>query len=343
MFLKQCNIVILTEPAWMPDTATHTPHKEGSPEIILAFLNYNTADECLRALAAVPAATHDINTHTVVIDNGSTDDSIQRLKGFDASLDILALSENKGFAGAFNAFFTRYKAPWYMLLNSDIILPPDSVHAFYNAAKDIPDIGLAAPAFYREDGSAQTSYSPFPSLSGELINRSLFQKLNAPSVSTSEPAEVDSVIGATMLVPHSTLDSVGGMDERFFFFFEETDWCKRIWDHGLKVIHVPTVNVIHLQGKAANQTPFRARIEFHYSRMIYFQKHDGASAARVLRAGMTLRSFISATANGILTLLTLGLWKKPRSRFLFYIKLFFWYCIGCPTSWGLRSSKTHSS
>ena len=139
-----------------------------------------------------------------------------------------------------------------------------------------------------------------------------------------------------MLVSRGTVDKVGGMDERFFFFLEETDWCKRINESGLKVIHLPKIKVVHLQGKTANKAPVRARIEFHKSRLLFFEKHYGKSAAIILRFGTVFRLIINFVAQLLMTVFTIGLIKKTRLRTILYAGLIGWYFTGCPINKGLN-------
>jgi len=337
-------------------------------EITLAFLNYNTADDLLKALASVEKAVAGVSARIVVIDNGSTDDSVARIKSFGKEIEIIALPNNAGFAAAFNRIFSYVITPYYLLLNSDIILKPGCVKKMLDEFKAFPNAGLAGVALERENGSLQSSYGVYPNLASELINRSLWQKLkrrtdistssistssmtggretdiSTSSISTSSISTssmtgvafpVDCVVGAVMLVSRETVDKVGGMDERFFFFLEETDWCKRINESGLKVIHLPEIKVVHLQGKAANKAPVRARIEFHKSRLLFFEKHYGNFSAFILRIGTVFRLIINFVAQLFMTIFTIGFIKKTRLRTVLYAGLLVWYFSGCPSSKGL--------
>ena len=306
-------------------------------EITLAFLNYNTADELLQALDSVEEAIEGVVARVVVIDNGSTDDSVARIKSSGKEIEIIALPNNAGFAAAFNRIFSYIVTPYYLLLNSDIILKPGCVKKMVDEFKAFPNAGLAGVALERENGSLQSSYGVYPSLASELINRSLWQKMKVSRTSKCEPSAfpVDCVVGAVMLVPRETIDKVGGMDERFFFFLEETDWCKRINESGLKVIHLPEIKVVHLQGKSANKAPVRARIEFHKSRLSFFEKHYGNFPAFILRIGTVFRLIINFAAQLVMTIFTLGLIKKTRLRTVLYAGLLVWYFSGCPSSKGL--------
>ena len=323
-------------------------------EITLAFLNYNTADDLLKALASVEEAIVGVSARIVVIDNGSTDDSVAEIKAFGKEIEIIALPNNAGFAAAFNRIFSYVITPYYLLLNSDIILKTGCVKKMVDEFKAFPNAGLAGVALERENGSLQSSYGVYPNLASELINRTLWQKLKQKTdistssmtgglrtdISTSSMTgaafHVDCVVGAVMLVSRETVDTIGGMDERFFFFLEETDWCKRINESGLKVIHLPEIKVVHLQGKTANKAPVRARIEFHKSRLLFFEKHYGKSVAIILRLGTVFRLIINFVAQLFMTIFTIGLIKKTRLRTILYAGLIGWYFTGCPAEKGLN-------
>jgi len=274
---------------------------DAQSKITLAFLNYNTPDVLIRALESVPAACADIDYHLTVIDNCSTDDSLEKLKNYNSELDVLPLKKNLGFAAGFNKIFNHVNTPFYFLLNSDII---------------------------------------FPALLSELTNRSLFQKIYAKRIEKQNAQStflVDCIIGAAMIVPRATFDKIGGMDERFFFFLEETDWCKRIKDTGLDVLHFPDIKVIHLQGKSANKVPVKARIEFHRSRLLYFKKHHGKFAAAVLWLGSLIRLIINFSVMLFLTIITLGKKEKFKNKMKLYAGVLAWYLRGCPRNYGLKN------
>ena len=336
-------------------------NNSNNSEITIAFLNYNTPDDLIRAIDSVPAAAVGVDYHITVIDNCSTDDSVKKLRKYNTELDILVLENNLGFAAGFNKIFSYINTPYYFLLNSDIILSNNCVGNALIKMKENVNIGIAGVALIREDGTSQSSFGKFPSLASELINRSLWQKIYAKKffnhklpkhargtritgydnllTDISEIRDflsVDSVIGAAMILPRSTFEKVGGMDEDYFFFLEETDWCKRIQDAGMSVAHFPDIKVIHLQGKSANKVPIKARIEFHRSRLHYFKKHHGIIASLVLWIGCFLRLIINFTAMLLITIFTLGKSEKNKNKMKLYGSILIWYLHACPQGWGLR-------
>ncbi|NLF38502.1 glycosyltransferase family 2 protein [bacterium] len=314
--------------------------------VTIGLLNYNTAGETEQALRTLPAAAGGVDARIVVIDNASSDDSLARLAAWQKQagpggafpvFDLIALPANLGFAGAFNRLFTYAISEFYLLLNSDILLPPGSVAEMIDSMRQRPRAGLAGVALRREDGSAQSSFGAYPTLASELLNRSLYQKMAmAQARGAREPFAVECIVGAVMLVRREAYEQVGGLDERFFFFLEETDWCKRMTMTGWLVLHLPGIEVVHLQGRAANRRPVRARIEFHRSRIIYFMKHHGPVSTFVLIAGTAVRLMVNMLAQLVLTLVTLGLWRTARHRLIMYATLLAWYFCGRPDGWGLR-------
>lgn len=306
-----------------------------STHLVLAFLNYNTTSELLQALSAVPAALDGLSARVVVIDNASRDNPAALVRQHFPNVEWIQNDANLGFAAAFNRLFALIDADWYLLLNSDIILPPGSVRAMLTTAEQCDNLGLAGMALVREDGSPQSSYGQFPTLASELLNRSLWRRLSQPGARSDAPFDVECVVGAVMLVPRRTIERTHGLDARYYFFMEETDWCRRIRAAGLRVMHFPHIRVTHLQGRSANQAPLRARVEFHRSRLLYFRIHHGTFAAAVLYAGTILRLLFNTLTHALLVLLTVGCVKKFRRKCSMYAGLLAWYLLGCPHSWGL--------
>ena len=302
--------------------------------VTLAFLNYNTTNDLIHALKSVKMAAKDINVNVVVIDNGSTDNSVEILKKEFPKLKIIELKQNFGFAKGFNHIF-NFEADYYFLLNSDIVLEPDSISKILAIIKKDEKIGLAGVKMLRQDGSEQFSYGKMPNLISELTNRSCYQKLNKKN-KTDDYFEVESILGAVMIVPKITLQKVGPMDPRYFFFFEETDWCYRIRKAGLKVVHIPNVSVVHIQGVSANKVPIESRIEFHRSRKLFFKTHYGKISEYILNFGIVIRLIINSFSYLLLNVVTLALIPKFKNKFILYINVFAWYCLGCSENMGMH-------
>ena len=130
-------------------------------------------------------------------------------------------------------------------------------------------------------------------------------------------------------------DALGGLDERFFFFFEETDFCRQVRGKKLRVMHLPQVRVWHGQGQTARQVSVAARVEYWRSRYIYFTKNNGLAARMILVCGLLLRLLFDSVAAGLCVLLTLGRSERWRNRWRVCSALIVWHLRGRPREAGL--------
>lgn len=301
----------------------------------LIFINWRTPD---LTLAAVRSARERVaeaeGLQVIVVDNGSGDGSVDRLRRGLGDAEIVDLPENRGFAAAVNAGLQRARAPFSLILNSDIEFDNDAVAVLTEALEQDPKAALACPKLLRPDGTIQAAAVPEPRLFWELTNRSLARR--TIRLHESRPTPVASVVGPCMAVHMERLQHVGGLDERFFFFFEETDWCRRMRQAGFRLLYVPQASVVHLQGESANRRPIRARVQFYQSRYKYFRKHGGPVAVGVLYAGLMLRLTVSVLSQALLSVLTCGR-RRHRDKCVVYAVLWYWHVLGCRPRWGFEN------
>jgi GT2 family glycosyltransferase len=192
------------------------------------------------------------------------------------------------------------------------------------------DCGIAGAQLLNPDGSRQNSIANFPTLATELLNKSLLRRLFPKKFPGKEqnfagPVEVESVIGAFMLIRGETWRALGGLDERYFFFFEETDFCLSALKKGWKTYHLPQVKVFHEQGGSARRVPAAARIEYWRSRYAYFAKNHSARACAVLRAGLRSRLLAKGLWAGMLMLLTVRRCSRTREAWEINVALRRWH------------------
>jgi GT2 family glycosyltransferase len=207
-----------------------------------------------------------------------------------------------------------------------------------------PEVGVAGGQLLNSDGSRQNSIANFPSLTTELFNKNLLRWLFPKRFPGKErdylkPIEVDSVIGACMMVRRDVLEQVGSFDEDYFLFLEETDWCYRIKRKGWKVFHVPQAEIIHFQGKSAENEMAKAKIEYYHSRYLFFKKHRGLFQWILLPIGLNMKLWVEFISMMIGCLLTFFTIKKWRRKFSIYATLLKWHLKFCPAGMGLRLTK----
>jgi hypothetical protein len=250
------------------------------------------------------------------------------------------MERNVGFARGANLGAHEARGEFFLLLNSDARLQPDALRLAVEWMRANPGCGIAGAQLFYPDGKKQNSIANFPSLATELLNKFALRALwpdrfPGKEQEYREPLEVESVVGAFFLVRREVWEKLVGMDERFFFFLEETDFCLRARQAGFRTMHLPQVRVWHGQGQTAKQDLSAARIEYWRSRYAYFAKHHSLAACIVLRVGLVVRLIVDSIFSGLVTALTLGEAGRWREKFAVHRMLFFWHLRGRPDGVGL--------
>jgi GT2 family glycosyltransferase len=309
-------------------------------DLSIVIVTRNTCALLCAALRSVFESRDALTKRIIVVDNGSTDDTALVVQREFPTVKLVCAPRNLGFSRANNLGAKEAEGEWLLLLNSDARLKPDALVVAVDWMRQHADCGVCGGQLLDPDGTPQNSIANAPSLATELLNKSLLRRIfprRFPGKENRrrEPIEVESIIGAFMLIRREVWDALGGLDERYFFFLEETDFCVRARQNGWKVYHLPQVEIWHEQGRSAAQTPLAARIEYWRSRYLYFQKHHGRVARGVLQAGLGLRLLVDWLVNGLLTVLTLGRSVRCRERWLICAALWRWHLSGRPDTMGL--------
>jgi GT2 family glycosyltransferase len=257
------------------------------------------------------------------------------------SAHLVENERNFGFAKAANQGLEKASGRYVVLLNPDTQVRNGTFERLVSFMDAHPDVGVAGGQLLNADGSRQNSIANFPSLVTELLNKSLLRwlfprRFPGKERNYSEPVEVNSVIGACMMVRREALDQVGLLDEDYFLFLEETDWCYRMRKVGWKIYHVPEAEVLHFQGKSAETDKKRARVEYFRSRYHFFKKNRGVVQWAILLTGLLIRlggELLAMTAASLVTFFTIKSWRK---KLAIYTYLFWWHLKLCPEEMGLR-------
>jgi GT2 family glycosyltransferase len=309
-------------------------------DVSVILLTRNTCRQTREAIESVLASSGASGKEIRVIDNGSTDETSTVLPAAFPEIHYQRLERNVGFARGVNRAAREARGEFFLLLNSDARPAPDALCLAVEWMRANPGCGVAGAQLFHEDGRKQNSIANFPSLATELLNKFLLRALwpkrfPGKEQEYREPVEVESVIGAFFLVRREVWEKLGGMDERFFFFLEETDFCFRGKQAGFTTMHLPHVHVWHGQGQTAKQNLAAARIEYWRSRYAYFAKHRGLAVRMVLRCGLLLRLIVDSVVSGLLTLATLGQSRRWKDKFAAHRAILLWHLRGCPEGIGL--------
>jgi GT2 family glycosyltransferase len=322
----------------MTDGSNH--ETTANRDLSVIIVNRNTADLLVKCIDHVFNSELEQRPEVIVVDNGSEDGSIARVRSEYPEVLVMEAGRNLGFASANNRALGGAKGRYLLLVNTDAMLHRDCAGGLMRLMEKDPEIGMAGPQLFNEDGTRQTSYEAVPTIATETLNRSLLKRLfpgrfpgKARVLSGPEP--VEALIGAVMMIRREALDQLGGFDEDYFFFLEETDLAVRMRKGGWKVIHCPVAGAVHLQGATAKTYQAAARIEFYRSRYLFFNKHYGSTASRMLKAAMAANLTLNVLALGSVTLLSLGKAQRVRSKFKVRAELWKWHLQGCPAGPGL--------
>ena len=310
-------------------------------DLSIIIVNWNTKEFLLSCVRSVFENEQRINWEVIIVDNGSQDGSECEVKKAFPLVHLIQNEKNMGFAKAVNQGLQRASGRYILLLNPDTQMKGGAIGRLVSFMNSHLDTGVAGAQLLSSNGSKQNSIANFPSLATELLNKSLLRWLSPKKFPGkeriySEPINVDSVIGACMMVRREAMEQVGLLDEDYFLFLEETDWCYRMKRAGWKIYHVPDAEVYHFQGKSAEKEKKRARVEYFRSRYHFFKKNRGNFQWFILLVGLLIRlgfELLSMTAASLVTFFAIKGWRK---KLAIYTYLFWWHLRFCPEGMGLR-------
>jgi len=282
-----------------------------------------------------------MSQEVIVVDNGSHDGSGSEMKKAFPWAHLIQNEKNLGFAGAVNQGLQKASGRYVLLLNPDTRVKNGAIERLISFMDAHSNAGISGAQLLNSNGSRQNSIANFPSLATELLNKSLLRWLSPERFPGkeriySEPAEVDSVIGACMMVRRDAWGQVGLLDEDYFLFLEETDWCYRMKRAGWKIYHVPDAEVYHFQGKSAEKEKKRARVEYFRSRYRFFKKNRGDLQWFILLVGLLIRLAFELLSMTVASLVTFFAVKGWRRKLAIYAYLFLWHVRFCPDGMGLK-------
>jgi hypothetical protein len=304
-------------------------HSDNKIDISIIIVNWNTKDLLKNCLNSIYQTIHDLNFEVIIVDNASADGSIEMLEREFTSVIRISNKENKGFGAANNQAFAEMKGKYALLLNTDTVLTSEAVKKIWNFCEVNEKAAIVCGQLLNADGSKQNSVASFPSLLTLAANTSLLELLfpgRYPSkrYKHTSPIEVDSAIGACMMIRKNALDEAGFFDERYFFFFEETDLAYTMRLKGWKIYQVPDALIYHLQGQSIGHN-INSRIEFYRSRYQFLRKWHNPFYCYLATGIIFLRLLANGFSNFIIVVLTLGLNKKLRYKLTMYSKLIHWH------------------
>lgn len=285
------------------------------PSLAIVIVSYNTRDllrDCLESIMRTPAQC---DMRVWVVDNASSDDSVAMVRAEFPTARLIVSSRNGGFAYGNNLALREIltQPPDYiMLLNSDTIVPPGTLDHLIAYMGTHPDVGACGPKLVLADGTLdlacrrafptpEVAFYRMTGLARLFPRHPRFARYNMTYLDENLETEVDSVVGACMLVRGGVVAEVGLLDESYFMYGEDLDWAFRIKQYGWRIMYVPSAMVHHYKRASSSQRPIQAIRWFYDAMRIFHRKHFAATTPALFNAiietGITLKEFLSLGSN----------------------------------------------
>ena len=252
-------------------------------DVSVIIVNWNTKKLLRDCLTSVYEQTMNIDYEVIVVDNGSTDGSTEMIKHNFPQVSLIQNKENRGFAAANNQAIATARGRYVLLLNSDTVVLDKAIEKTLAFADAHTEAGAVGCRVLNPNSTVQTTCFMFPSLLNMLLSSTYLYKLFPKNRFfgreqmtwwlRNDVREVDVVTGCFILVRREAIEQVGTMDESFFMYGEETDWCYRLKKNGWKVMFTPVGQIIHFGGQSAAKIPVAMIIQLRLSILRFIKKH----------------------------------------------------------------------
>jgi N-acetylglucosaminyl-diphospho-decaprenol L-rhamnosyltransferase len=264
-------------------------------ELSVIIVNWNVLDLLRVCIRSVEEGWHEdpAALEILVVDNASNDGSAAMVRSEFPRVNLIENHTNTGFTAGNNQAIERATGRYILLLNPDTEILGDALHVMLRCLRQGADVGALGPKLLNPDGAVQSSRRRFPTLATAILESTALQQwwrnnavlhryyvLDQPDDAVQD---VDWVVGACLLARRESFTKVGLLDETFFMYSEEMDWCYRLKKAGQRVVFLPDARVVHHGGQSSRQVVAAQHIHFQRSKIYFFRKHHGLIFAEVLR------------------------------------------------------------
>ncbi len=257
-------------------------------DLSVIIVNYNVRQFLENTLTSLLRAMEGVEGEVFVVDNASDDGSVEMVKTKFPRVCLIQNRENVGFARANNLALKRATGKHLLLINPDTIVQEDTIKVMLKFFRETHDAGLAGCKILNPDGTFQlpcrrsfptpwVAFTKIFGLSALFPKSKLFGKYNLTYLSPDETYDVDAVSGSFMMITRNAYERVGGLDETFFMYGEDLDWCYRIAQSGFKVYYVHSTQIIHFKGESTRRSDLDEIRMFYSAMQLFVEKHFGTS------------------------------------------------------------------
>jgi GT2 family glycosyltransferase len=266
------------------------------PDLSIIIINFNCRDDILKCLISLQSVSHELSVEIIIVDNGSTDDSCVVIEKSYPAVQVIRTGQNLGFAAGCNVGIQAATGRHVMLLNPDTEVLPGALPQLLEALDAHPQWGAVGPCMLNSQDRPYPAARRFPTpfflfcectrLIYLLPHSKFFARYFYGDRDLMALDDVDQIEGSALVISGAALKKIGGLDERFFLFFEEVDWCYRLKQAGFENHIVPLARIRHHQAKSMSRFYRQARQANAASAMHFFRKHHGDRGYRSIRRWM---------------------------------------------------------
>lgn len=270
------------------------------PDLSIVIVNWNTREHLAQALRSIRDAGCAARVEVIVVDNGSRDGSPEMVSEHFPRVMLIASNYNAGFAVGNNRGTAFARGRYVLLLNPDTVVHPCACDGLVAAMECHPDAAAVGPLVLNTDGSVQYSARTFPTLRAALFRlfpwHPAVRRYLLADWDHAIAREVDWASGAAICLRREAIEQVGALDERFYMYCEDMDWCYRARQVGWSIWYDPRATITHLRGAASDQRPARMVLAFHRSMRQFYWKHYARGVPWPLRWAPAVGIWLRAAA-----------------------------------------------
>jgi len=266
-----------------------TPNPQSLSIIIVSW---NVRDLLRACLASIADGRGDLSLDVIVVDSGSADGTPAMVRDDFPWVTLIARPDNVGFPRGNNIGIRQARGEKILLLNPDTEVAGDALATMVNFLESHPDVGVVGPQLRYPEGAIQSSRRRFPTVATAFWESTWLEPWaprpvldgyyvrDRPDDATQD---VDWVMGAALMTRREVIEQVGLLDEAYFMYSEELDWCYRIKQEGWRVVYLPEAQIVHHEGKSSEQAVTARHVNFQRAKLRYFRKYHGRAVATLLR------------------------------------------------------------
>lgn len=259
-------------------------------ELTIVIVHYNTPDYLERCLQSIEAETRQVEWRVVLVDNASREQHFSPLMQRHPRLECLLNPVNLGFAAGCNRGIRHRPAPFYLLLNPDCVIQEGAIDRVFRFLQERPEAGIVGCRVNNPDGSLQlacrrsiprpsTAFFRFSQLSRLFPRSRRLARYNLSFIDDHQTHEVEAVSGSFLMFRHQLISQIGLLDESFFLYGEDLDFCYRALQKGWKIYYYPQARIVHHKRRSSSQNVSQSTYHFYQAMELFYRKHFSARAS----------------------------------------------------------------